>query len=402
MNQTRILVLSLIANCGLVAAFAALVALRPATSSTSSPEPESAATVITNMIVQAAPAAAVAPGPSVVRINWSGLESSDYRVYIANLRAAGCPEETIRDIIIADVNKLYAGKWHALRMQRAAEWKFWESDVKNAKSNAQNQTDRKQLETEQAALVKELLGVDLKSELSKYVWDTNSHDERYAFLAENKQAALKEIYARYRTAQGELLAAAKAAKEPKDITSRKLEALRDQRNLDMANVMTPAENVEYALRHSSLAGRMRSDLGEFAPSEAEFRALYQVLSAAEASTVSVADGKSKPLDFNAAVLQEEIRRAIGDARYGDFAKANDPQAREILRLTQRYGLTPEEAGKVSVVNLIAQQELERVLNDPNVTSAQKATYKKQVDQEKKRILTETLSAHAKSQKSKTL
>src|SRR5436305_6744109 len=39
---------------------------------------------------------------------WSEIESSDYRTYIANLRRGGCPEKTIRDIIVADVNDLYA------------------------------------------------------------------------------------------------------------------------------------------------------------------------------------------------------------------------------------------------------------------------------------------------------
>jgi hypothetical protein len=39
---------------------------------------------------------------------WSRLESRDYRTYIANLRAIGCPEQTIRDIITADVHALCA------------------------------------------------------------------------------------------------------------------------------------------------------------------------------------------------------------------------------------------------------------------------------------------------------
>ena len=35
-------------------------------------------------------------------IDWTSVESQDYREYIANLRAIGCPEETVRDIIIAE------------------------------------------------------------------------------------------------------------------------------------------------------------------------------------------------------------------------------------------------------------------------------------------------------------
>jgi len=42
--------------------------------------------------------------------DWRTVESTDYRAYIANLRAIGCPEETIRDIIRADVNKLFESR----------------------------------------------------------------------------------------------------------------------------------------------------------------------------------------------------------------------------------------------------------------------------------------------------
>jgi hypothetical protein len=42
--------------------------------------------------------------------NWSELESENYRTYITNLRRIGCPEQTIRDIITADVASLYGSR----------------------------------------------------------------------------------------------------------------------------------------------------------------------------------------------------------------------------------------------------------------------------------------------------
>ena len=42
----------------------------------------------------------------VKQMTWETVEAADYRVYIENLRNIDCPEETIRDIILADVNKL--------------------------------------------------------------------------------------------------------------------------------------------------------------------------------------------------------------------------------------------------------------------------------------------------------
>src|SRR5438477_6250578 len=40
--------------------------------------------------------------------DWQSVASPDLRQYIANLRAVQCPEETIRDIILAEANRQYA------------------------------------------------------------------------------------------------------------------------------------------------------------------------------------------------------------------------------------------------------------------------------------------------------
>src|SRR5580765_4316824 len=59
-------------------------------------------------------------------INWRMIESTNYQVYITNLRAIDCPEETIRDIILTDVAKLYAKRRAAIRAQ-AQPFKFWQT-----------------------------------------------------------------------------------------------------------------------------------------------------------------------------------------------------------------------------------------------------------------------------------
>jgi hypothetical protein len=50
---------------------------------------------------------------------WSQLESSDYRVYVANLRAIGCPPQTLRDIIQADVGSLYSAKRRQMQLSES-------------------------------------------------------------------------------------------------------------------------------------------------------------------------------------------------------------------------------------------------------------------------------------------
>lgn len=53
---------------------------------------------------------------------WSQLESTNsYRVYVANLRAAGCPEATIEDIVRGDVARAFAFKRRELRLSAAGK-----------------------------------------------------------------------------------------------------------------------------------------------------------------------------------------------------------------------------------------------------------------------------------------
>ncbi|MEI7937832.1 MAG: hypothetical protein WCK27_14180 [Verrucomicrobiota bacterium] len=56
------------------------------------------------------PAPGVSPTAEVQPFHWSQIESADYRTYVANLREIGCPEQTIRDLVKADVDSLYASR----------------------------------------------------------------------------------------------------------------------------------------------------------------------------------------------------------------------------------------------------------------------------------------------------
>jgi hypothetical protein len=46
-------------------------------------------------------------GTNAIPFQWAMLESDDYQTYIANLRAVGCPEPVLRDLIAAELKELY-------------------------------------------------------------------------------------------------------------------------------------------------------------------------------------------------------------------------------------------------------------------------------------------------------
>src|SRR6185503_2883833 len=61
------------------------------------------------------------PPAAATNLDWTGVESSDYKQYIANLRALGVPEEGIRALIIPDINQLYEPREAPLRAQLATD-----------------------------------------------------------------------------------------------------------------------------------------------------------------------------------------------------------------------------------------------------------------------------------------
>ncbi|MBM3871240.1 MAG: hypothetical protein FJ392_09790, partial [Verrucomicrobia bacterium] len=69
------------------------------------------------------PAAVAHTNPPPFR--WSALESPDYATYAANLRAIGCPERTLRDILLPDIQKLYVDR--KAELAGGPEDRFWET-----------------------------------------------------------------------------------------------------------------------------------------------------------------------------------------------------------------------------------------------------------------------------------
>jgi hypothetical protein len=83
------------------------------------------------------------------KFHWSQIESSDYRTYVANLRAIGCPEQTIRDIICADVDATFAS-----RRTKLERTELTQTSPERALSN---------LRQEEAQIIETLLGPQTSS-----------------------------------------------------------------------------------------------------------------------------------------------------------------------------------------------------------------------------------------------
>ena len=95
-------------------------------------------------------AAAIAKSPA---FQWSQLEAPDFATFVKNLRAIGCPEVTIRDILSGELDEIYEHKGQALMQQSSTAGGY------NSKSPAgmAAQAARNQLNEEKTRLLASLL-----------------------------------------------------------------------------------------------------------------------------------------------------------------------------------------------------------------------------------------------------
>jgi hypothetical protein len=63
------------------------------------------------------PVVKAAPVSEPRTLHWSDLASSDYETYARNLRAIGCPESTIREILTGAIARIYDGKRQGVTAQ---------------------------------------------------------------------------------------------------------------------------------------------------------------------------------------------------------------------------------------------------------------------------------------------
>jgi hypothetical protein len=200
--------------------------------------------------------------PPHSRFDWRQVESDDYKQYLANLRAIGCPEKTVRDIIVADVNDLFASK--AAALTRTNQYQYWRKEpVTRSEEQAKRLRD---LYTQKREVMK-TLGVDATdfTDLLGEAFRDNMEERELelAFLPESKRQQVKETL--FVQAQQEVA-------EGNDVSRHG--AIEQETQARIGSLLTPEEYKEYELRCSMDALQLRGVLDGTALTEQEFRVIF--------------------------------------------------------------------------------------------------------------------------------
>lgn len=287
------------------------------------------------------------------QFHWREVESADYKDYIAKLRNIYCPEETIRDIIIADINKLYAPREVALRLPGDEE-----DSVSNDRARRVAPFERRKqlraIQVEKNGLLKELLGIELPLDPLRARGSRNYELFEAAFkaLPPEKRELVREIQETYWQTSDNLKDKYANKRTADYIEEYKRANL--ERKAKLANVLTPDEMDEYEMRTTNVAQNMRSSLEGFNPTEDEFKTIFRIrkdieepyggLLGAGASLDAqgnvIAQGQRSSADRRQQI-NDEIKKALGPERAGEYEISQDYNYRSLKNLGDRFGLAPQ-------------------------------------------------------------
>ena len=319
--------------------------------------------------------------------SWREVESPDYPTYVANLRDIGCPEQTIRDIIIADVNVLFSRRRATELITAEQQWWRSEPDTNVVQAAAEK---ARELEDERRGLLTRLLGTN---------WETGDlvsipRPSRPgvvldgpvlgALPADTKQAIQNVSLRSQDRMQAYLEAQSRAGKEPDPV---ELAKLRQQTRDDLARLLSPPELEEFLLRYSQNANDLRTQLGElrfFDATPDEFRGVFRATDALDQRIQLLADAKD-PSSLEARKALEDqrenaIKTALGPSRYKEYRLLHDPVYRDAVAAADEAG-TPEAAQAIYEINQAAVAEQNRIRGDSNLTDAQKSVELKRLELE---------------------
>jgi len=210
----------------------------------------------------------IASAPPVSRFDWRQVESPDYRQYIANLRSIGCPEETIRDIIIADVTKLFASRKQAIL---PARFEYWRTGV-NPTSLSEEQTRQlSALADERHDLLKLLLGENFEG-LGDHFAEPDFYELTFGFLSREQQQQIKRINDLYAAKESDLRIEGTLTSEKRQT----LKTLHLARETELEKLLGAENKQEYDWRVSPTATAIRFAFNGCNLTEQEFQEIFKI------------------------------------------------------------------------------------------------------------------------------
>lgn len=304
--------------------------------------------------------------------HWRDVAAEDFKQYAVGLRAIGCPPETVRDILRAELTTQFLARRRAI--VEPFQRQYWSVAARGRELD--NETKPyveaiKKLEKETLGKLDEYLGGKAASKDES----RRQFDPETAFLPEDKRKALEKLHEQF-SADLAKLRPANGAKETPELRAQR-EALDKQRWESVARLLSPEEHEEYQLRRTRNAREAQASTGfEGTPEEARAiaRIHQQYMDPADHPNSKDPDYAAKKAAADEVRLQREeaMKAALGPERYAQFQQGFDGNFRDVFRITERYGLSRDAAAQAADVLRARSEALKKLNADKTMAADERA------------------------------
>jgi len=302
--------------------------------------------------------------------HWRSVESEDLAQYRSNLLAIGCPEETVRDILAARIDALFAEREAASRFTPPEGDKPWGSRSNLTPADLARAREWRAVQLEKRDLLKELLGIDMRLDLLRATHTRNYEEfevalgglpsekrDRIQLLKEEywqESDALKE---RFQDGSGEEYREA-------------YRALNQKHHQDLASALSPRELEDFLLRSSVTGNSLAAKLANFGPTEKEFRTIFRDLRQYEEETGRVGgqygmvkvDGETRSAAREG--MLERIKAVLDEDRFAEFQRFQESAYRDLVQVARHFGLHRQAVLEAYQREESFREARRRLLEDP--------------------------------------
>lgn len=280
--------------------------------------------------------------------------AGDYFEYLDSLRAQDLPEELIRQLLYASINQDYRN----LERQLEEGKQYWKLDRSGSKDLLLRKLEA---DAEKRDLLRQLFGDEVENDP---VFEDlfKPYNASLGFLNSEKQLALQAAVLTNQAKVADLFGSGFTR-----------EAMRDRQLADqdlqagIQEILSPDEYLEYRLRESRTAEIMRRTLDGMDYSEQEFRDLYAIRSEFDQQLQGGDFFRDSYRTQARTEIRDErderVREYLGDDRYEEYARLQDPVFRSLLSIAERYNTDESTMIEVYEVSTDSTGRINDVRND---------------------------------------
>ncbi len=353
----------------------------------------------TALTTSSRPAADLAPAPSTCVTNpfaWGRVEAEDWEQLATNLRAIGCPDKTVRDIVLA------RGRRALEQVSLAAEPKltFWTAGIRRRRAQAAAARQAELAQEEIVARVERVVGPDVFLSDPKMMNRLEDQavmrflfgplpDETFYQVA----AKLAGFDARRAALEGRTLGMWLAEDETE------LAQLRGRYRRELATLLSPSQLEEMTARMAMIPRLDQLNFEATDLNAGEVRQLGMIrarfVDPLEASKFS--NGEKSLTDEQDQERKQAERQFLGAARFAQLERAADGEFRALFSLSQEHALPRDAAATVFELRQLSAQEMQRLQRDNSLTDADRKERLTQMQAEVQQTVLQVLGAEVSGQ-----